>query len=215
MNRPSESLRMPGSYFQLVLRQCGTTRELREAILEGTGVSLDSLEGSGGEITLGQQLRQLRNINHLFPAGVALAVGAPFEPVAHGPLGFAAVSAPTLGAGLEVLARYCQVRNPTHSGRAWQKGDEFRPAFEERCALEDEERLPLIETFPLSLQGLVEAVLGGPMTEGRFEIAAPAPSYAARYRDYFHAEVRFGAEHTCIVIPTRWLALACPHADPG
>ena len=206
---------MPGSYFQLMLRQCGTTRELRDAILADTGVSLEALEQPGSEVTLGQQLQQLRNVNRLFPPGVALAIGARFEPITQGPLGFGAVSAPTLGAALEVIARFCQVRSLTHWGRTVQTRDELRLVFEERVALEVPERLSLLEIFLLSVQGMIEAVLLGPMTAGRFEISLPKPSYAARYGDYFHAEVRFGTAHTGIVIPSAWCALACPHADPA
>jgi len=205
---------MPGSYFQLMLRHCGTTLDLRDAILADTGVSLDALEQPGSEVTLGQQLQLLRNVNRTFPPGVALAIGARYEPITHGALGFGAVSAPTLGAALDVIARFVQVRSLTHSGRTVQTRDELRLVFEERCALEDDERRPLIEIILLSVQGMIEAVLAGPMTAGRFEIAAPKPSYAARYADYFHAEVRFGSAHTGVVIPVAWCTLACPHADP-
>ena len=96
-----------------------------------------------------------------------------------------------------------------------QTRDELRLVFEERVALEVPERLSLLEIFLLSVQGMIEAVLLGPMTAGRFEISLPKPSYAARYGDYFHAEVRFGTAHTGIVIPSAWCALACPHADPA
>lgn len=214
MMRPSESLPMPASYFQLVLHLCGTTRELQDAIMEGTGLTSAALAVPGCEITLGQQLRQLRNLNRLLPPGLGLAVGARFETSAHGPLGFAAVSAPTLGLGLAVLERFTHVRNPSHGARGWVDGADYWLSLEARCPLEDEERLPLLETFLLSLQSMVESAIGGPITEARFEISGAAPGYAPRYRDYFHCLVRFGADHTALVIPRAWLDLPCPHADP-
>ncbi|MGH7289989.1 MAG: AraC family transcriptional regulator ligand-binding domain-containing protein, partial [Myxococcota bacterium] len=187
---------------------------LRAALFAGTGLSQEAIDRPNAEITLGQQLRQLRNVRQIFPPGIALALGAHHDAVAHGPVGFAAVTARTLGESFEVIARYCHVRNPTQSGRTLETGNEFRLIFEDRCELEEEERLPLVEMHLVSVQGVVEAVLAGPMTEGRFELAAAAPSYAARYRDYFHAEVRFSATHTCIVIPAAWRALGSPYSDP-
>lgn len=214
MDRPSEQLRMPASYFQLVLRLCGTTQELRDAILDGTGVASETL-APGSDITLGQQLRQLRNVVRLLPPGAGLAVGARFETSAHGALGFAAISASTLGAGLHVVERFCHVRNPSHGARGWESGDSYWLAIEAHCPLDDEERLPLVETFLLSMQALVESAIGGPIDEARVEIAGQPPAYGPRYRDYFHAPVRFGADHTALVMPRGWLDLACPHADPA
>ena len=105
MDRLSEKLPMPAGYFDLALRQLGTTAQAAAALLEGTGVSLARLAEPDAEITLGQQLRQLRNANQTFPPGWALAVGRAFQPSTHGPVGIAAISAPTLAAALDVIER--------------------------------------------------------------------------------------------------------------
>jgi len=123
-----------------------------------------------------------------------------------------AISAPTLGAALDVIERFCHLRNPSFRARVRQQRGELRLEINQCLALLEEERLPLIETFLLSFQGIVEAVLGGPMTEGRFEIAAPAPPYVRRYHDFFHGEVRGAAPITAMVIPAKWSGLRCPKA---
>jgi AraC-like DNA-binding protein len=212
-DRLAEDLPMPAGYFDLALRHLGITAEAAAALLEGTGVSLALLAETDAEITLGQQLRQLRNANRAFPPGWALDVGRAFQPSTHGPAGIAAISAATLGAAFDVVERACHLRNPSFHARVRKRGDELRLEINHCLALFDEERLPLIETFLLSFQGIVEAILGRPMTEGRFEIAAPAPSYLERYREYFHAEVRFETKATGIVIPASWGALHNPFAD--
>jgi hypothetical protein len=71
--------------------------------LEGTGVNPAKVESLGEEITVGQQLRQNRNVNAVAPPGWGLVLGARLETVSHGVLGFAAVSAPTLRDTLEPL----------------------------------------------------------------------------------------------------------------
>jgi len=58
LRRVSDDLPMTSAYFKFVLEQLGTTRALREAILEGTGVDPVNVTSLGEEITLGQQLRQ-------------------------------------------------------------------------------------------------------------------------------------------------------------
>jgi len=62
---------MPSAYFKFVLEQLGTTRALRAAILEGTGLDPPNVASLGEEITVAQQLRQNRNVN-----AVALQGGA-------------------------------------------------------------------------------------------------------------------------------------------
>src|SRR5262245_816478 len=76
LRRASDDLPMPSAYFKFALEQLGTTRALREAILEGTGVDPAHAASLGEEITLGQQLRQSRNVNAVAPPGWALAIGA-------------------------------------------------------------------------------------------------------------------------------------------
>jgi AraC-like DNA-binding protein len=215
MDRLSEKLPMPAAPLDFVLRQLGTTAEVAAALLDGTSLSLAGLADPDAEITLGEQLRMLRNANRIFPAGWALRVGQAFQPSTHGPVGIAAISAPTLGAALEVLERFCHLRNPSYRAQVRRQGSDVRLEVHQCLALLEEERLPLIETYLLTFQGIVEAVLARPMTEGRFEIAAPAPPYVQRYHDYFHAEVRFDAPTTAIVIPAAWRPLRCPSADRG
>jgi hypothetical protein len=65
---------MPSAYFKFVLEHLGTTRALRAAILEGTGVDPANVASLGEEITVGQQLRQNRNVNAVAPPGWGLAI---------------------------------------------------------------------------------------------------------------------------------------------
>lgn len=206
---------MSAAPIDFVLRQLGTTAQAAAALLDGTGISLACLADPEAEVTLGQQLRLLRNANRIFPPGWALSVGRAFQPSTHGPVGIAVMSAATLGAAFEVIERFCHLRNPSYRVQVRPQGSAVRLELHQCLALFDEERLPLIETYLLSFQAMVEAVLARSMTEGRFEIAEPAPSYVERYPDYFHAEVRFEAPTTAIVIPAAWRPLRSPSADRG
>jgi len=174
-----------------------------------------ALAEPGSEVTLGQTLQLLRNLGSRLSHGWALEVGARFHASTHGPLGFAAVSAPSLGASLDVIERFGWVRAPYYRVLAEDKGGLYRIAVEERVPLEGKERVPLLEMLMLSLQALIESVLGRPIREARFDFAYDAPPYAPRYAEFFHAPVCFGRPETRATLPASWLKLACPMADPA
>lgn len=211
--RITDLLPMPAGYFRLVLELLGTTASRRQALLEGTGIAPGAAARIGDEVTAGQQLRQIRNANRIGPAGWGLSVGAHFRSETHGYLGHAAVSAPTVGEGLEVVARFTQVRNPCLEAVGERRGREFRLALGPRCELLEEERLPLVEAYFLSVQAILESLLPREPEGGRVEIVG-RPSYADRYRDAFHVPVRFGGAEDAFVIPAEWLDRASPLADP-
>lgn len=202
---------MPSTYFELMLREFAASATMRAALLEGTGVQ--GVE-PGAEITLGQQLRQIRNLNAVQAPDWALRVGARFVPATHGAVGFAAWSAPTLAEGLAVLERFAHVRVPYFRLRSHQAEDRFVLRVEERVTLADDERTPLLEMLFLSLQGLVEFVLGRAMDEATIRFVYPAPAYAAEYARCFRGRIHFGAPETALVVPSGWLAHTSPMADP-
>jgi AraC-like DNA-binding protein len=212
--RHAEALPMPSGYFALILRGHGSTRRGQAALLEGTEVSPATLT-AGSEITLGQQLRQLRNAERWLEPGWGLAVGSRLSAATHGPNGFAAVSATTMRQGIEVVTRYAHLRAPHFRFRSLvTPARECRIVFEDHVALSDAERRVMLELVMLSTQELIEVLLGRPMCEGRFEFPYPVPEYGRSYADAFHAPARFGCQEAAVVIPAPWLSVESPFADP-
>jgi AraC-like DNA-binding protein len=205
---------MTSAYFGLILRGAGGMPGGPEALLEGTGLSPEGLGEWAPEITLGQQLRQVRNATGLFGPGWALAAGARFDAVTHGPMGVGVATAPTVRKSVEVMTRFSKVRAPHFRLRAEVDGDEVRLVPEDRVELGPDERSALLDIVLLSTQALVESVLGGPMREGRFEVPYAAAESVSGYAGYFHAPVRFGEREAAVVLPAAWLALDNPLADP-
>jgi AraC-like DNA-binding protein len=212
--RSALALPMPAAYFRLLLRRYGGSPTAAAALVADTDVDPEHLAASG-EITLGQQLTQFRNLAAREAPGWGLDAGSGFEASTHGPLGFACASAPTLGAALDVLARFAHVRSPFYRVvPAEGSAKSFRLHVEESLPLDEAVRVPLLEMVMLSSQALVELVLGRPAREARFDFAYPAPDHAERYAHHFHAPVRFGRPETSLTIPSAWRTLACPLADP-
>ncbi len=206
---------MPAAYFLFALRSFGTTPQRRAGLLAGTGVDPTRLGNSTSEITLGQQLRQIRNANRLLGPEWPLEHGASLEASAHGPLGVAAISAPTLADSLLLLSRYSRCRNPAVRMAVVREGASTTLVLGAGCRLAEEEQYALMEVFALSLFGIVALVLGEPPHAATMELSRPRPGHADRYARYFPTPVHFGRPRTAIVFPRAWESLACPFADPA
>ncbi|HEY2388436.1 MAG TPA: AraC family transcriptional regulator ligand-binding domain-containing protein [Candidatus Binatia bacterium] len=208
----SAGLPMTSAYLRLITRANAATARERSALLEGTG--LPAGDHAAGEITLGQQLRQVRNANRLLEPGWALAMGARFHAATHGPIGVGVVSAPTLRQSVEIMTRFSHVRSPHFRLRADVRDHEVRLVPQDLVMLADAERAALLDIVLLSTQGLVESAIGRPMHEGRFELPFAAPPHARRYAECFRAPVAFDRDHAAVVFPRAWLDIECPLADP-
>ncbi|HEU4428956.1 MAG TPA: AraC family transcriptional regulator ligand-binding domain-containing protein, partial [Myxococcota bacterium] len=155
-----------------------------------------------------------RNLNSVAPPGHGLVIGARLGSATHGVVGLGVVSAPTLRDALELLVRYGHVRDPSFGWQLRKVGRQIRIELHERIDLLDEERLPEIETFLLSLQAFIESILGRKVEETKVEVSA-RPSHADLYGRYFSGSVSFGTGVNALVIPESWLDHASPFADPA
>jgi AraC-like DNA-binding protein len=210
MPKWTDRLPMPNTYFLMMLREFGTTAAAREAILQGID---EEAAAASGEITLGQQLRQIRNLARLQPPGWALHISTRFVPAVHGPVGFACMSAATLRDALSTMARYGRVRSPYYRLEPGRSGEWFFLRVSETVELKESERLPLLEFLLRSHQHTIETILGRPMREAEHRFAWPAPSYADEYGRHFHGRLVFDAPYTETAVPLAWLDVASPMAD--
>jgi len=213
--RALERLPMTMGYFRLILRCFADTPQGRRAFLEGTGVSENQLRDPGAEITLFQQVRQIENVSRELGEGWALTAPELWHHSSHGALGTAALTSPTLGAGLKVLERYSRVRGPYYRiiVRAGKQSLTLR--FEFTAALEQTQWLPMTEVAFMGIRSLVEAMIGRPPREAKFCFACKEPDYAERVRAALGGEVRYGGSLCAVAIPGQWLAIESPYADPG
>lgn len=214
--RAVDALPMPGAYFWLILRRFGRTPELAARIVDGTGIDAQQAMASApdDEIALGQILRQARNLAALLGPGWGLELGRSLDAGAHGSLGVAAASAPTLADALSVLERFAHVRAP-YFRLSSDERRVFALRIEPQLRLESALWPPLVETLFLSIQALVESALGRPMSEGHFHVDYSAPEHADRYAEFLHAPVVFDQSTCAVAVPAGWLPLPCPFADPA
>jgi AraC-like DNA-binding protein len=193
-----------------MLREFARSARERGALVEGTGVRGPQ---PGEEITLGQQLQLIRNLNAHAASGWAHHIGRRFVLPTHGAVGFGSVSAPSLGEGLALVERFGHVRAPFFRYHSRRDGDHHVLSVEDRIGLTNEERIPLHEMLAFTLQSLVETLLGPPMRDAVLHFAYGPPPHAAEYASSFQSACRFDASETTIAIPSSWLRHASPMAD--
>ncbi|HEY2177235.1 MAG TPA: AraC family transcriptional regulator ligand-binding domain-containing protein [Caulobacteraceae bacterium] len=210
-----ERLPMTMGYFRLVLRNFGRTPERRAAILAGTGVSEEALDEPTADISLFQQVRQIDNLNALLGEGWALDAPELWNPAAHGALGVAAMTSPSLGAAMAVIARYSNARAPY--SRAIRRGGRTTVTFEYRLTVEmaESQWRTLREIAFMGLRSVNSAILGRPLDEARFLFACAAPHYAERVRQVLGGTVVYDASISALELPSALLAERSPFADPA
>lgn len=144
------TLPMTAAYFRLIVRRFGATPAWRAALLDGPEPTADA------DITVGTQLQQLAQLHAFAPPDWGLQLGAALDGVTHGPAAAVAVTAPTLGAAIEALARYAPVRTPFIDLRGVRAGPGHELRILEPCAL-GAVRTAVLEMVLLSTQGVLEA----------------------------------------------------------
>lgn len=204
--------RMPAAYLKLILQDAQAAGLPATSLLEGTPLSADQLLQSDQPVGFDATLNVLRNATDRFGPGWHLQVGQRLTLSAHGALGFAVVTAPTLRASMNVLLRFMGTRAPFLWSAGATEGDEFVFRFFDNVDMSDQRQV-LIELAALSLQGLVERPLGREMHGATLSFAYDRPVYADALAQVFHAKLVHGADRHALRLPLAWLETPCALYD--
>ncbi|HWS26560.1 MAG TPA: AraC family transcriptional regulator ligand-binding domain-containing protein [Xanthomonadales bacterium] len=144
---------------------------------------------------------------------LGLAFGAAAQTHAHGIVGNAALSSPTLDAALQTITRYAVLR--TRAVRLLLEPGEAQttlrivPQFELRAAGGF-----LCDALLVVIERMLEALSGQRLRSARFLLPQSAPVWAARYRDYLSGQIEFDAAGwPGVVLDRSFLAQPCLTAD--
>jgi AraC-like DNA-binding protein len=210
MKNPIAALPTPSTYTRLLLR-----RWPHEAgsLLAGTGLAAETLAHTA-HISVAQQLQVFRNAMQLSGRpDWALEFGRQLDIHSHGPLGFAALSAPTLGEGLDVLGQFSRIRSPYLNVESLRTDQHLILKIDTRLYPLGSLELPLIEILLQVATSFAEAVLGQSAVDTVLWIAQPPPPHAPLYAQYFHARYEFNASFNGVLLPASLKALPCPLHD--
>jgi len=208
MLHPFENLPSPCTYARILLQE---NPDKGEALLRDTYLQSDAIAHLES-ITVAQQLRIFRNAMALDgDARWGLRFGTRLNYSSHGPLGFAALSAPTIGDGLNVFADFARSRAPYLTLRAEQDKSYFRIHFEPTMPLGSLEQ-PLAEVLLLIVESYVLAVLGYVPAESSLKFSYH-PTHADSYGEYFSLPQQFDSDYNCVQLPLGLCAMPCPLHD--
>jgi AraC-like DNA-binding protein len=208
MPSPISTLPMPSSYSALVLREWGDVPGLRSALLAGMA------DPESPVIAVSEQAQQLRVLGAHLPPGWGLKLGALFDSAAHGPLGLAVQSSPTLGDALKLIADYGHVRTPFIRFALRYEASGTRLRFIGTDALEESYALALHEATLVGIQSLLKLVAGDALQSLVTKLGFPRPAHAESYRNVLRGTLRFGSAETSITFDRAALANKSPLADP-
>jgi AraC-like DNA-binding protein len=204
------ALPVPATYTRVILQ--ATPPAGRAALLAGTGLREEAL-GSSDSIRADQQLQVVRNaMNQQAKPDWGLALGQQLNINSHGPLGFAALSAPTLGESLETLAAFGRIRAPYLLFSSSRSGDRYHLFIEPAMELGDV-GLVLDEAVLQVVLSLVNVVLGSVAPGMGILLAHPAPAHAGYYARYFAVPCEFDQARSGIELPASLCQVPCPLRD--
>jgi len=185
-----------------------------DELLEGTGVTADFLL-SADYVDWRVLATMFRNIDRqegLSPAWAA-HLGGQFSASAHGSLGFAALSAPTLGAAVETLVEFYPSRVTAIATEL--KLQEGYYVMSVHDVTGDAEYGLFLAQIVLKVgESLIAAILGHPVSENVVvSLSRAAPAQADEFTAAYDAKVEFGAEVDSIAVPASWWRLPSPLHD--
>lgn len=186
-----------------------------DTLLAGTGIEADALRQIDGRLSARQYMALVRNARRLSrdPA-LAFRLGLQLKLSTHGFLGFAAMSASTLGEALELAAKYFRTRFEFIGLLYYRQ--------QGHGVLEMCEVMPIgdaypfmVETFMTSLGVMSFNLLGQvpPDIEVRRTCAKP-PHFEEAMRMFSSRPVRFNDTVDQILIPEAWLRRPLSLSDP-
>ncbi|HVK98814.1 MAG TPA: AraC family transcriptional regulator [Dongiaceae bacterium] len=187
-----------------------------DALLHGTGIAPADLKSIDGHLSTRQYIALIRNARRLDPdPALSFAYGLHLKLSTHGFLGFAAMSASTLGEALELAMKYCRTRF------------EFMRMLYYRQqgfgVVEIDEAMPMGEAYPFMLEAFMTSfavmsmnLLGEIPSDIQVRRTGDKPVHFDDAMHYFQQQhsVRFNDSVNQILIPEAHLQRRLVLSDP-
>jgi AraC-like DNA-binding protein len=179
--------------------------ELHEAALAEPGARI-SIQQAARVLRRAHELTGERNLGYFF--------GLQMRASAHGFLGFAAMTAPTLRSALELVERFAPTLTDALSMRLSYAGERAMLRIEELVPLGDAREV-IITALVVGIWQMASGLTAMPLageTELTFE---EPPEYRARFLHLTPQPIRFGAAHNQLTVERKALDTRLVMADPA
>jgi AraC-like DNA-binding protein len=212
---PRRSIPAPAGYIRFLLRRFGPSPALRAELLQRTDIDEVRLADPAAEVTLFTFITFNENLCRLVGEAWPLDAIAAFSTSMQGALEVAVRSAPTIGEGLEVLARFGQVRAPFVSVRLKRDAKAMRLIYRPGVAISEPGWRALSATAAFGMAAMLSALMEGDAGDLGFDFSWPTPKYADRMRQALPGPLKFAAPECAIVVPHDVCRRVSPFADPA
>lgn len=184
-----------------------------ERLLEGSGLSLSALKLPEARIslTVGEQLIA-RAIELTGQPGLGIMLGFRMRVPAHGYLGFAAMTAPTVRHAIDLAVRYAPTRTTALSFRLEERESDAAFFIEERCDL-GVARHTVLFALAVGFWRMGESLTGKQLV-GTAEFAFATPSFAPQLVGSPVA-AEYGKPANCLRFSRSYLDLRLAMAEPA
>ncbi len=202
---------LTSSYARVLLAQFPA----REAeMLAGSGLSPGALM-QADRISVHQQLAIFGNAARMAEPGWALRYAAGISAAMHGAMGVAAVSAPTVGEALSVVARFARTRDPYMEFRLFETADAVGLEFVIDVIPLGDLELPMAEICFSFAFAMVGVIAGAASSACQLTLAAAEPAHAALYAQFLPVPCTFGAARHALLVPHALAGARSLVADPA
>lgn len=204
---------VPVAYVRLLLKILEERGFARDMILRETGLHPGVLEQADGRLPPAQWAQlALKAVALSGDEGLSCELGLRYPLTAHGFLGFAVMTGPTLREAVRVAVRYFHTRVREYSLHSAQKADRIVVELRARQPVALlEHHFPVEGTLIALAQGMV-SLIGETQPDLRLYFKWPEPGYHTRYRGRL-PPVEFSSAMNGFSFPSAYLDRPLPQAD--
>lgn len=199
---------MPAAYLNVFLQHAASENLPVNSLLAGTGLSVSGLLQANQAVSFKHMRQVMANATRILGPGWHLSLAPRLTTPSHGPLGFAAVTAPDFRAAVDVLLRFIGIRGPFLSLAGAVENESFVIRLFETTDLGDEKQA-LIELAMLTIQKLLERPLGRELDRAQIAFAWSQPAYRDQLSLVFRPGLKFDAGRHKLSFPVAWLDEPC------
>jgi AraC-like DNA-binding protein len=183
-------------------------------LLDGLGVSAKDLADPHLNVPLASAIALIERARALSgePA-IGLYLGLQMSSTAHGYLGFAVMSAPTLRDALELAVQYAPIRTNVLALRLEMADPHAAVAIDELADLGTAQDVVILGLL-VGFWQIGNALLGREVKESTLEVTFPEPNYYVRFRQ-MNPRIKFGARANRLVFARPLLDARLVTADPA
>ncbi len=209
MTMPND-YQMSSAYLRLILQG---SEEVAELVIDTFGPEI--IETSKSDYISGSLVNKMYEAfaakgldSWIIDHGSQLGVGS------HGPLGFAALSAPNLEIALETLSEFLVIRTTGFKPELRKSNNRFEFILHDRTDHPIAGRW-IIEAGFLVVYKLIETLLGHSLGDNaNLTFTFPRIKDHKKLENYFRLRCKYKAAVNSLSIPSSWLEISSPLSDP-